>query len=79
MHSAYHPFVALGLLLILIGVLLVLFPFLIKHAPTLEKLEKLPPILVYVYRRNGFYLITSPILILIGIAYFVYVLLRFIR
>jgi len=54
----------LGLLLILSGVVLVALPFVARHLPSLEKL---PWILVWVYRRDGFYFITSPLLIIISL------------
>ena len=54
-----------------------MLPFLLKFTPTLEMLEKLPKILIYVYRRDNFYFITLPILLIIGLAYFAYLLWRF--
>ncbi|MFQ6085779.1 MAG: hypothetical protein ACE5OY_05910 [Candidatus Bathyarchaeia archaeon] len=54
------PFTLLGVLLIVLGVVLVALPFLTRYAPSLESLEKLPPILIWVYRRDNFYFVTSP-------------------
>jgi len=79
MFESYRPFLILGLLLIALGLALVLSPFLLKFTPALERLEKLPKILIYVYRRDNFYFITSPILIIIGLAYFVYLLWRLLK
>lgn len=62
----YRSFAWLGVIMILLGLLFVLIPYLIRYAP---EIEKLPPILLYVYRRNGFYFATSPILIVISIAW----------
>jgi len=59
--------------MIFLGVLFVAIPYLIRYAP---EIEKLPPILLYVYRRDGFYFATSPILIIVSI---VWVLASFLR
>ena len=64
MDSYYRPFTILGLLLIVSGLLLVLLPFLARHLPSLEKL---PWILLWVYRRDGFYFATSPLLIIVSL------------
>ncbi len=64
MESLYKPFTALGLLLIVSGLVLVLLPVIARHLPSLDKL---PWIIVWVYRRNGFYFVTSPILIIISL------------
>jgi len=69
----YRSFTWLGVLMILLGVLFVAIPYLIRYAP---EIEKLPPILLYVYRRDGFYFATSPILIIVSI---VWVLASFLR
>lgn len=81
MFEAYYPFVMLGLILILIGVVLVMSPFLAKYlsAITWEKLEKLPWILLYVYRRDNFLFVTSPILIIVGLLYLAYILLKLLK
>ncbi|MBS7644334.1 hypothetical protein KEJ26_07170 [Candidatus Bathyarchaeota archaeon] len=60
----YYPFTWIGLIMIALGVLFILIPFIVKYAPAIEKL---PPILVYVYRHNNFYFATSPILIIVSI------------
>lgn len=60
----YRPFTWLGAIMILLGVLLVAIPHLVRYAP---EIEKLPPILLYVYRRDGFYFATSPILIIVSV------------
>lgn len=64
MDAYYRPFTILGLLLIVSGLLLVLLPFLARHLPSLEKL---PWIILWVYRRDGFYFATSPLLIIISL------------
>lgn len=64
MESFYRPFTALGLLLIVSGLVLVLLPFIARHLPSLDRL---PWIIVWVYRRDGFYFVTSPLLIIISL------------
>jgi len=60
----YRPFTVLGLLLIVSGALLIALPILARHLPSLERL---PWIIVWVYRRDGFYFITSPLLIIVSL------------
>jgi len=60
----YRPFTTLGLLLIVSGLILVLLPVLARHLPSLDRL---PWIIVWVYRKNGFYFATSPLLIIISL------------
>jgi len=69
----YRSFTWLGAIMILLGVLFVAIPYLIRYAP---EIEKLPPILLYVYRRDGFYFATSPILIVVSIVWMLVSLLR---
>ena len=64
MESYYRPFTVMGLILILSGIILVTLPFIARHLPNLEKL---PWILIWVYRKNGFYFVTSPLLIILTI------------
>jgi len=70
-----RSFIILGVILILIGIVLVLVPLLVKVFPSVN-LEKIPWILLYVYRKDGFFFATSPILIIIGIVYLLWVSLR---
>jgi len=69
----YRSFAWLGAIMILLGVLFLAIPYLIRYAP---QIEKLPPILLYVYRRDGFYFATSPILIIVSIVWVFVSLLR---
>ena len=69
------PFTIFGLTIILIGIALICVPIVIRLIPTLD-LEKIPWFLLYVYRKNGFFFATSPILIVIGIAYLLWALLN---
>jgi len=64
MESYYRPLTAMGMILILSGIILVMLPFIARHLPNLEKL---PWILIWVYRKNGFYFVTSPLLIILSI------------
>ncbi|MBA7474917.1 hypothetical protein ES707_10279 [subsurface metagenome] len=63
MESLYRPFTALGLVLIACGLILVALPFVIRSMPSLEKV---PWIILWVYRRDGFFFATSPLLIMIS-------------
>jgi hypothetical protein len=72
----YRPFTMLGLALIVIGVILVIIPLVVKHAPALERV---PPIVLYIYRHDNFYFATSPILIIASIIFLLAYLLGVIR
>jgi hypothetical protein len=73
------PFTLLGLFLIVIGAVLLAVPYILKHLPTLERLEQVPWILLYVYRKDDFYFMTSPILLILGMAYLLWHLIRWTR
>ncbi len=64
MESYFRPFTVMGLILILSGLVLVLLPIVARHIPSLDRL---PWILVWVYRRDGFYFVTSPLLIILSL------------
>lgn len=64
MEPWHRPFTVLGLFFIILGLILVALPLIIRHLPNLERL---PWIVIWVYRRNGFYFATSPLLIIISI------------
>ena len=64
MESYYRPFTMMGLILILSGLVLVLLPIVARHIPSLDRL---PWVLVWVYRKDGFYFVTSPLLIIISL------------
>ena len=57
-------FTLLGLVLIMSGIVLVLIPFITRHLPSLERL---PWFIVWVYRRDGFFFATSPLLIVLSL------------
>ena len=64
MEPNYQPFTTLGLILIVSGLLLVLLPFLARYLP---RLDQVPWFLIWVYRRDGLYFVTSPLLILLSL------------
>jgi len=64
-------FTVFGSVFILIGVALVLIPVIVRLIPQIE-LEKIPWIILYVYRKDNFLFATSPILIIISIIYFLW-------
>jgi len=61
MRAEYSPMAWLGIALIAIGAALLLIPYLAERMP---ELGRLPPIILYVYRKGDLYLATSPILIM---------------
>jgi len=69
------PFTSLGILFILIGIAFVLIPIVARLIPEVN-LEKIPWILLYVYRTENFVFATSPLLIIISIAYFLWTYLH---
>jgi hypothetical protein len=62
-----HPLTWLGIALILTGVALVLLPTLSKFID----LPQVPSWLIYVYHRDGFYFVTSPLLLVLSAATFI--------
>lgn len=64
MEPNYQPFTILGLILIVSGLLLVLLPFLTRYLPSLDQV---PWLLIWVYRRDGFIFVTSPLLIIFSL------------
>ncbi len=68
-----HQLTWLGIALILIGTALVLIPILGRYID----LSQVPSWLIYIYHSNGFYFVTSPLLIVLSIAAFIaYILMR---
>ncbi len=67
-----HPLTWLGIALILIGVALVLLPIVGKYVD----LSQVPSWLIYVYHSDGFYFVTSPILIVLSLIALAVFLLR---
>lgn len=67
-------FSIVGIVFILIGIALVLLPIIGRLVPTID-LERIPWLLLYVYKRDNFVFVTSPLLILLSIISFVWSLL----
>ena len=63
MRTKMFPLQALGIVLMILGVLLFAAPIILERLPSLEKV---PWILLYVYRSDGFVFATSPILLIIS-------------
>ena len=59
-----HFIQLLGVILIVLGVLFLIVPLLLEKLPSLERI---PWIILYVYRTDGFIFATSPILIIVSI------------
>ena len=74
MFELQRPFLILGFILIALGVVLVLLQFFLEFVPRLERLGKPANLVIYIYRHKNFYFITSPLLIIISLAYLVYLL-----
>lgn len=60
----YTPFTSMGWILIILGAILVALPYFSRMVPNIERI---PWFILYVYRRDGFYFATSPILIVISL------------
>jgi len=59
----FHFLQVLGIILMVLGALLFIMPILLEKMPALESI---PWIILYVYRRDGFVFVTSPLLIIIS-------------
>jgi uncharacterized membrane protein len=64
MELKMFPLQILGIILMVLGALLFVAPLVLERLPSLESV---PWILLYVYRRDGFVFVTSPILIIISV------------
>jgi len=71
----FKPVTLLGIFFVLIGIALVLIPLIAKYLPGVD-FSKIPWFFLYVYRSDGFFFATSPLLIAIGIIFFLWSLLR---
>ncbi|MFQ6135232.1 MAG: hypothetical protein ACE5KU_05395 [Nitrososphaerales archaeon] len=69
-------FTALGIMFILLGIALVIIPAVVRYLPSKDFLDRIPWIILYVYRQDNFTFVTSPLLILISLAFILYALLR---
>lgn len=70
-----HPLSLLGIVLILLGLAFLVAPIIARYLDV----ERIPSWLIYVYRSDGFYFVTSPILILISLVFIVLYLLGALR
>ncbi|MCS7367909.1 MAG: hypothetical protein NDF52_08540 [archaeon YNP-WB-062] len=69
---------SIGIAFIIIGVALIIIPLIVKIIPSIS-IEKIPWIILWVYRNDGFTFATSPILIIIGLLYLIWIKLKWIR
>jgi hypothetical protein len=67
------PFTVVGALLILMGIIFVALPYMERVVPDLDRI---PWIILWVYRSEGFTFATSPLLIIISV---ISVLLAYLR
>lgn len=67
-----EPLWWLGLALVLLGVALMLVPVAVRVVDA----GRIPPLVLYVYRSDGFYFVTSPLLLLLSLFF---LLLYFVR
>jgi hypothetical protein len=69
--SNYAVFTVIGLVLVALGIFALLIPIMLK-SDVLQWLSRIHPILLYVYRREGFFFVTSPILIAVSLLFLLY-------
>jgi len=69
---------SIGIAFIIIGVALIMIPLIVKIIPSIS-IERIPWIILWVYRNDGFTFATSPILIIIGLIYLIWIKLKWIR
>ena len=69
----YTPFQSMGWILILLGIIFVALPYIARVVPNIDRI---PWWILWVYRSDGFYFATSPLLIFISIASLLWSLLR---
>lgn len=67
----YAVFTIIGLVLVALGILSLLMPIVLE-SDVLQWLNRIPPIFLYVYRRNGFVFVTSPVLIVVSLVFLPY-------
>lgn len=63
-NEFYHSLTLLGILLIILGVIIIAIPLIARYAPSIEKL---PPLIIWIYKKDNFYFATSPLLIIISL------------
>jgi len=67
----YAVFTIIGLVLVALGILSLLMPIVLE-SDVLQWLSRIPPIFLYVYRRNSFVFVTSPVLIVASLVLLLY-------
>ncbi len=65
-------FTALEIMFILLGIALVIIPAVVRNILSKDLLDRTPWIVLYVYRQDNFIFATSPLLILISLAFVLY-------
>ena len=73
-----RTFMGVGIFFIILGLAFILVPLIVRYLPSIS-LKRTPWIVLWIYRRDNFWFATSPILILIGIAYLIWLLIRLFR
>ncbi|MEM2137064.1 MAG: hypothetical protein QXX09_02715 [Candidatus Methanomethylicia archaeon] len=68
-------FLNLGIVFILFGLALIIIPLIIRYLPSIS-IERIPWIILWIYRKDNFFFATSPILIIIGIIYMIWILIK---
>ena len=68
-------FTSFGVFLVLIGLAFIVAPLIVKHLPSIS-LERIPWVVLWVYRKDNFWFATSPILIIAGIIYILWILIH---
>jgi hypothetical protein len=63
----------MGWVLIILGIIFVALPYISRIVPDIERI---PWWILWVYRRDGFYFATSPLLIFISLASLLWSLIR---
>jgi hypothetical protein len=69
----YTSFQFMGWILILLGVIFVTMPHITRFAP---EIDRIPWWVIWVYRKDGLFFATSPLLIFISILSIVFRILR---
>lgn len=64
MQMMVHSLQLVGILCMILGALLFIAPLFLEQLPSLSNL---PWILLYIYRRDGFVFVTSPLLLILSV------------
>lgn len=74
MDADLAPIQFFGIVLLILGAILFILPLVLERIPSLERI---PWIILYIYRSDGFVFVTSPILIIFSILSLLLYLLRY--